>query len=189
MKIGIKIAFQGIDKDGNLLDDKVECEGNSWIIQYFTAFWAYTMNGNTYVTGQTTKDTGGTTRTANMTVSIIFNALAGNADGGIMVGTGNTAVALADYALATKIAHGTSANQLQYGTHSTNTITGTTTLSWIVTRAFTNSSGGNITIAETGIGHDTSYNFLIERSVLASTYTVNNGAACVCTYTFTFTLA
>lgn len=184
--IDLDISLTGYDADGKEIHHQTQ-KGNSWVTGFFGLLSFNFANAD--VSGHDLKDTGGTSRTTSYNFATCFNAASGNANGGIVVGTGNTAVALADYALATKIATGTGAGQLSYGSHTINAASGTTTITWVVTRSFTNSSGGNITIAETGIQNDATYDVLIERTVLASTYTVNNGASCVVTYTFTFTLA
>lgn len=182
----LRIGITGYDKNGKQIHHQ-EQEGNSWVTG-FLGLISMNLNGGTDVAGHTTNDTGGTARTNNYDFSTCLNASATNANGGIIVGTGNTAVAMADYALAAKIAHGTGAGQLSYGSHTVNAMTGTSPITWIVTRAFTNGSAGAITIAETGIQNDSTYDVLLERTVLASTYTVNAAASCVVTYTFTFSL-
>lgn len=68
---------------------------------------------------------------------------------GMQVGTGTTAPAISDTAIQTLIAHGTGAGQLQYGV----TIVGSyriegTSVKILIQRAFTNGSGGSITVRE-----------------------------------------
>lgn len=181
----LHIGITGYDENGKQIHHQ-EQEGNSWVTGFFGTL-SYSFVGGD-LGGHDMKDVGGTSRTSGYSWGTIFGAASANANGGIVVGTGSTAVAMADYALNTKIAHGTGAGQLQYGSHTINNASGTSPITWVVTRAFTNGSGGNITIAETGIQNDTTNDTLLERTVLASTYTVNNGASCVVTYTFTFSL-
>jgi len=80
------------------------------------------------------------------------NAASADANYGVMVGSGTTAVTVSDYALATKIAHGTGTGQLQYGavTLIAPTIVGNDCYCEVV-RGFTNGSGSTVTVAEIGL--------------------------------------
>jgi len=74
---------------------------------------------------------------------------------GIFVGTASTDPTLADYIMSTKVAHGAGAGALMYGSTTVTPIpvtTGGTDYNKIhITRFFDNTSGGDITIRETGI--------------------------------------
>ena len=81
--------------------------------------------------------------------SIIASSSTNN---GIVAGTGTTAVTPTDYQLATLIADGTTASTLEYFTCAgTNFSTVGSTASFDLERLFRNSSGGTITINETGV--------------------------------------
>ena len=113
---------------------------------------------------------------------------------GIVVGTGNTAVAVTDYVLATQIVHGTGAGQLSHAAQTVDTdITRVSnTCTWNTQRVFTNSSGGDIIVAEMGLyglyGRVNTANttdvYCLIRDVLGSTKTITNGS----TGTFKYTL-
>ena len=71
---------------------------------------------------------------------------------GIMVGTGNTAPTISDYALETKIDDGVGAGELQYGGVTYGLPTSSATEShFTITRDFSNASGGAITVEEIGL--------------------------------------
>jgi len=74
--------------------------------------------------------------------------------GGVMIGTGTTAVSIDDYALETLINHGTGAGELQYSLNVYGyPSTTATTAKFIISRTFTNGSGNNITIEEITINY------------------------------------
>ena len=102
---------------------------------------------------------------------------AGDADGGIVVGSGSTAVTINDYRLESQIPHGSTAGQLQYGdtTISNMVMTDPNVWHFFISRSFTNATTADITIRETGIigaylrTHNTiftTYLVLIARDVL-----------------------
>ena len=99
---------------------------------------------------------------------------------GIQIGTGTTAPAITDFSLKQLIPNGTSAGQMQYGAVSVMSpvINTTNNTGYVaITRAFTNNSGGNITVSEVGVvispyGHNT----LIIHDLLPTPITVPNGS-------------
>lgn len=110
---------------------------------------------------------------------------------GPLLGSGVTAVTINDYDMETLIAHGTGAGELQYsattfGAPSTDA-TGST---FIVTRVYTNNSGGNVTIEEIGLVDTAqgSWRFLIVRDNLASSVTMADGETLTLNYTFATTI-
>jgi len=117
---------------------------------------------------------------------------------GIIVGTGSTAVTPENYSLASKIAHGTGTDQLDYGTHTfEEKTTSNNTSLFKVSRTFTNLSGASITVNELGIiarnywadagGTEKDIKFLILRDVLASPVSIPDGATLTVRYTFQVT--
>jgi len=103
-------------------------------------------------TAQSTNDTANVSRSIAHDEKMTTTAAAAGSTVGLVVGTGTTAVAFTDVALVTQIAHGSSASQLQYGASVVNNPSsdGTST-SMIMTRDFSNASGGSITVREIGI--------------------------------------
>lgn len=91
---------------------------------------------------------------------------------GIMVGTGSTAVALADFALETRIADGAGAGELDHGVHGfVAPATSGTKRQFKINRQFDNNSGGLITSEEVGLyvragSNGATFEFMIEHTLL-----------------------
>ena len=125
------------------------------------------------------KDTGGSNRTFAFNIGqyvtriLSCEAGAGDVNYGIVVGTGTNAPASDDYDLQTKIAHGSSAGQLQYGatTVAQAAVVGAN-VDMLFSRVFVNASGGSITLKEAGliVRHaligTTGYYFLVIRDAV-----------------------
>jgi hypothetical protein len=116
------------------------------------------------------------------------NALTGDITFGIVVGTGNVAPQITDYALGTPIAHGTGAGQIQYGNMAFGLPASDATMShFTVTRDFAYSSGGDITVNEIALyvkayaGHNVRY-FMTIRDVVVGGITVPNGETLTINY-------
>lgn len=126
----------------------------------------------------TVQDTGNVTRTPNQ---IIRTGAAITVDTyGIVVGSGTTAVTASDYALATKIAHGTGAGQLSYAAEvqDTDVTVAGAVVSFNESRVFTNGSAGAIDVKEIGVyAWDSSFFYDIIRDVLTATDNVPVGKA------------
>lgn len=116
---------------------------------------------------------------------------------GIVVGTGTTAESFDGSTMATLLASGTTAGTIAYGASPQTTAvynSGTRVWSTINARTFSNTSGGSIVVAETGIvsaiqlssGSATTY-YLICRDLLAIPQTVLNGGLLTVTYTMSMT--
>jgi len=125
-------------------------------------------------------NTGGGTYGQAGNFSMNVAAGSGDAGHGIQIGTGTTAPAITDYRLTQFISNGTSAGQMQYGAVTVmSPIINTTnnTGYFTVTRAFTNNSGGSITVSEVGLTFTFSSNsFLIIHDLLPTPITVPNGS-------------
>jgi len=137
------------------------------------------------------KDTGGTIRAMQMWcqtndyVSLQYYVpCAGGSNRGIQVGSGDTAMTIDDYALDTLIANGTGAGQLSYGAQSERSSIAVNSDEQKVvgiTRAFTNNSGGDVTIKEVGFvagwyyASGTNGYFLLWRKVLDTPVTLSPG--------------
>lgn len=141
-------------------------------------------------------DTGGTSRTVDTGTPqgdiMRLTAAAADDNFGILVGTGTTAEAAADTALATKIATGNGAGQLAYQATTVSTATAITGgYRLTVTRQFDNNSGGAITVQEIGLVCVTDDSagadryFLLVRDLTGGN-TINNGASATATYNLDF---
>lgn len=92
-------------------------------------------------------------------------------DVGIAVGTGTTAVTMADSSLETKIVNGTSSGQLQYGSTLVSAmLLSSTEASYRISRSMGNATGSTITVEEVGLqmrsGTDAgNKEFLVERTI------------------------
>ena len=116
---------------------------------------------------------------------------AGNTNYGILVGTGTTAWSFEDYALATKIAHGTGSGQLSYAGQVAPSLSwnsGTRVYSIQIQRQFSNNSAGSITINEVGFFQNVAAAYIMMcRDVLAVGKTLAPGANTTASYVFTLT--
>jgi hypothetical protein len=111
------------------------------------------------------------------------------AKNGIVIGTGNTAVASTDYALETRIISGVASGQIEHFSNIfTNVAVAAPNASFTVNRIFRNGSGGSITIKEIGIyALSGTYTFCIVRDVLSVPVTMSDGDYLKITYTFQIT--
>ena len=113
---------------------------------------------------------------------------------GIVVGTGTTAVAPTDFALATQILDGTSSGTLEHFPSSgTNFNTSGSTASFDLERLFRNSSGGSITINEAGVycvideNSSVTGHICLIRDIVSPGFVVNNGEYMRIVYTISVT--
>jgi len=148
-----------------------------------------------------TTDTAGTPRdiggaTGNRANVLASKGAAGDVTMGIIVGTGNAANTGATKSIQTIISHGVAPGNLSYGGNGYTSPSGTTPLSFTITRTFTNNSGGDITITEAALylsSIDTASAqrfFCILRDVNAGGLaTVLNGANTTATYTLSYNIA
>lgn len=139
-------------------------------------------------------DTGNASRVLDFAYSGA-NALLGKVDAGstddlfgVQVGTGTGAVTINDYALGTKVLHGTTSGKLAYGAVSLGAVSiVSSTAQFTISRTFTNSSGADIDVKEVGLVCKFSttapltFYVLIERTLLS--FTVANGTSGTVTYT------
>jgi len=141
-------------------------------------------------TGQTITDTGGTGRLFLYYDCLKGNAAAADATFGIVVGTSNQALAIADNKLVTQIAHGNGASQLYHQAQVMNAFNqGATSCYWTHQRNFNNNSGGDITIKEAGFyGKSYSAYIVCVARDLTGDVLVQNTKTFVATYTFTIAL-
>lgn len=117
--------------------------------------------------------------------TILVAAEEGNDSYGIQVGSGTGTPIPSDYKLATKIDHGTGANQLQYGavTVESVTIEDSNISQFRVIRVFTNGSGSDITVTEIGlVTYYAGVSVLLARDLLSPSVTVPDGATLTVRY-------
>ncbi len=144
------------------------------------------------------RDTGGNYQEiCNGTVIFATDALAGDSNFGIVVGTGAVAPTISDYVLGALIAHGAGAGQLQYSIGTWGApASDATTSQFTITRNFANASGGGITVNEIGLyvkaptgapwlassGSNTIRYFMTIRDVIAGGILVGNGQTLTINY-------
>lgn len=169
----IRVRYRIVHKDccGNILSNN-QYDSHSWVRNYYNAlsgFCGINDDGAIYGAGNLNiLDTGNTLRNG-ASLCTFFNSGAGglppyNLGGliaaitvitnGIVVGTDATAESFEDYKLGAIIAHGNGGGQLMYSACSVvSQIYIPATLSWetLWRRTLTNSSGGAITINESGL--------------------------------------
>ncbi len=141
--------------------------------------------------GTTIKDTGGVDRAGVESANnFVMNAPAGTTTYGLRVGTGNTAVILADYAVETPIAHGTAAGQLNHLVCSVaQSVTAAPSCYFIVQRVFANYSGGSITVREAAIYTKmVTWFACVARDVFGTELAVPDGGSITITWTLQVTV-
>jgi len=122
-----------------------------------------------------------------------YRAPAANNSYGILVGSGTNAEGFEDYALQTKIAHGTGAGQLSYQESEPHSKTyADTTMKNTLIRYFNNNSGGDVAVNEVGLVaycliENTLNSPMVSRDKLTTTVTVPNTGQLKVTYTIQLT--
>lgn len=189
----LHLTLECRDRTGKLLW-KIRRKSKSYVVAYFrnleSLFVATLASG-------TCLNTAGVARTiwaAGAAAHGQVNAPAANTTYGIVVGTGVGAVVPADYRVFPLIAHGVAPGNLQYAACAVGaaTIAGTDTL-LTVSRAFTNASGGAVTVNEIAIyaacyisTAATEY-FCFIRDLVTPGRVINNGTTATATYTLSAT--
>jgi hypothetical protein len=180
------------DKDGNLISFQRK-QSKSLLKTFGQALRAVmysTMNAST----ESIKDTTNTSRNfpalSNIANSLFnVNSPATNANYGILVGTGATAVNRDQYALTTKIAHGNGSGQIMYKDSIVESCNGTPPATvWRVIRTFSNDFSTTITVNEIGLAiyHQSIPCYIMIARDLA-TQAVVAGATLTVRYIFTVT--
>ena len=124
------------------------------------------------------------------------NAGAGVDTYGILIGGSDTPVALSQYGLGAKIAHGTGSGQMQYGASTIDTMVKNSSWYFRAIRTFTNGSGATITVREIGLFLQLPISsasggwaqFMLARDVLPSPINVPNGSSLTVRYIITHSL-
>jgi len=164
-----------------VINEKGKCiyyrryRSRSFVANFINAL--YTLLSNQ---GATLVNTGGGTYTPKSGFAMQVADSSNDGSYGIQIGSGTTAPAITDYRLTQLIPNGTSAGQMQYGavTVMSPVINTTNNTGYItVTRAFTNNSGGSITVSEVGLVALYYYNdVLLIHDLLPTPITVPNGS-------------
>lgn len=182
------------DKDGNLVHDHEEKSRS--LVKAFLAGLLGSMsnaNGGLSATHNDIAGAGKTISESGATNSVLFKAVGAVNDdtNGIIIGTTNTAVDITDEKLAAAISDGTASGEMLFGaqTYDTDITVSDPDATFLTSRTFTNSSGGSITVRETGIYgeiEDTTnspFDFCIVRDV-PTEVAVSNGSTVTVDYTF-----
>jgi hypothetical protein len=192
----IMIGLQVHDKNGILIFDDVQ-RGHSWLRNFYSLI-PYKLFGLATDVSFGVGYISAKRDDASISWGNLGNAdnygyplppgIAGNTTYGITIGTSDTAFSADHYTLQALIAHGNGAGQMSYTAGATLTkayTAGTKTWKFTRLRIFNNNSGGSITVKEVGIqwydGGQGKY-IIWERSVLAPTVVVANGAQLTVTY-------
>jgi hypothetical protein len=195
------VEFEVRDKDGKLLQ-KGKFPAKSWvgnIIRLLYVFWkAWSSAGSgtytVYNTASGLLDTSNSTRffsvVSGASGSYGGAAPAGDTSAGILLGTSDTPVTLAQYNLLSLIAHGTGSGQLSYGATVVEDLTIDTTYYFRIIRTFTNNSGASITVREIGLFLKIcSPGFMFVRDVPTSPITIPNGSTLTLRYIISHSLS
>ena len=154
LQAGFLLRAAEYDRRGKLLVEKVQA-GHSFVIAFPTGInWDLS---NQSITAPALTDTTGNSRTLSTTTTAnewATHAAAADTTLGIVVGTGTNAVAMADTALQTQIAEGSSSGQLNHGAQSYGSAvmtTGTGSRYINIVRTFQNNSSGTISMTEAAL--------------------------------------
>jgi hypothetical protein len=188
--ISLHHRLKVFDKNGKLKHDTGVKKSHSFVEQFLISLM-HLMSDATIITNIFT-DVNGITRsgasksnwvTSNYPFSM--DGAINNANYGIVIGTGNTAVTISDIDLDTQIAQGTGSGQMSHAAQNHIAVAENGAyleLKW--SRTFSNSSGATITVAEIGskIFLNASYYVLMCRDVLGATVPVGDGDNLVVEY-------
>jgi len=157
----------------------------------FVKQWVQAIKANfQYAAEANVKDTSAVLRA--FTPGLIqINAALANALFGIVLGTGNTPVAISDYKLQTQIAHGSGAGQLNYKEVFIDALELVgSTAKFRSRRQYENLSGSTITVKEAGIYAvgPSAYYYCLIRDILTSPFDIPNTQIAEFRYTFKATV-
>ncbi len=188
-EMGAVLELTVKDKRGEITDHRV-MRSKSFTRQFLELLWIE-FNKISKYSPLIMQDTGGDyTLVYEYKINFDASAAAGDVTHGIIVGTGDTAPTINDYALQTPIAHGSGAAELEY---SAVTIaapaSGTNVSQFTITRDFSNAAaGGAITVNEIGLyvkGYDiedNTYYFMIIRDKIDGGIAVPDGQTLTVNY-------
>jgi hypothetical protein len=200
------IEYEVRDKNGKLLS-KGKLPAKSWvgniigILSSMISVWSGANSGFYYNGRADLIDTGNNSRNLLMGGSSSSAVLggcapAGDTTAGIILGTSDMPVNLAQYDLANRITHGTGSGQLSYGATNVETLVKGTVWYFRVIRTFTNYGGASITVKEIGLfvrlGMTASpgyFSCMLARDVLTSPITVPDGSTLTVRYIISHSLS
>lgn len=165
---GVQLLLRAVvrDPDGKVISDTRQNPARSFLIAFLQAVRGLLNPGNYLITD--VDGVGwGLIDSTGLSGQFKINAPLNEGDYGIVVGTGDTAVTSTDIALETKIAQGTGAGTLIHGevvVDEAGVVGANVDLE--ISRAFTNQSGGAITVKETGLYAEKGHQFCIIRDIL-----------------------
>ena len=168
----LRLTLELLDQHGKLIYSRSQ-PTKCYLRNFLATLGAQFSQASGYYSG---KDYLGNTRPLTpYAQNFKANATPGVTTYGTVLGIGYTAVTLTDYVLDSQIAHGSGSGQLLYGSQDKTAIYEEASKHYLyLTRPFTNSSGGLITVKEAGImcpirSGSSSYYFLIVRDVIDPT--------------------
>jgi hypothetical protein len=195
------IEFEVRNKDGKLIQ-KGKFPAKSWvgnIIRLLNALWnvwsGSTLTSKYWIyTPSVLLDTTNATRALGLVTDASGNyggaAPAGDTSAGILVGTSDTPVSLAQYNLMGLIVHGAGAGQLSYGATVVEDLTIGTTYYFKIIRTFSNNSGASIIVREIGLFlKPNQYSYMLARDVPTSPITIPNGSTLTLRYIISHSLS
>jgi len=204
----LNIELEIRDRNGKIITKKRQVSKS--LLKNFLAFLrtSFSVVINSGTTSVTLKDTSGANKSfyvciyfTSISVPVVHTpmpTLAGGSDAnyGIQIGRGDTAVTRDDFQLATLITEGTGVNQMNYGAMTVEAVNGTPPQSMFrLIRVITNNSAATITVKEIGLvmGNridnsvtQTAY-LMIARDVLTSPIDVPVGSTLTVRYIFSVT--
>jgi hypothetical protein len=186
--VKIQLFYKVIVRDAHgKLISRERRVSRSFVRQWNDVIWAQVTGGSGYIKRIDGNDTWGI---APIDANLNMTSVAGNEDKeSIVIGTGNTAVSISDYALAASISHGTAAGAMVYQAAAVNaSVVAAPNCGFVVERAFVNNSGGEITVRESAIyvrmKGPTYYGYAcVVRDVFAVAQAVPDGGSISVSYT------
>lgn len=140
-------------KRGKILSEGEWKPCNSFVIQFLELLYRHISQGSAGGGILAVTDVANAEKSRDeSSTSFDLDIAAGDDSYGIVVGTDNTAEATTQYALIAKISHGAAGGELGYSNQSfTAPVVVGANVDLVLSRTFTNNSGGNIIIEEVGI--------------------------------------
>lgn len=185
MKISLFVKVTELNNLGEPFGTPVEFKANSLVNNFLNFIYGQWTGVNV-----TCKNTSGVSASRNLSGVMLCNAAVNINTSGIVIGTGNAAVTIDNYALQTQILQSTTgeSGKMVHSVHAlTAPVTVGSTRSFTISRVFTNNSGSTITIEEMGI--IASFNagfYLLDRTLYTKEVLNTNGVQI--TYTISITV-
>ena len=186
-EVGAILELTVKDKNGKVTSHKV-MRSKSFVRQFLELLWVQ-MYQIPESAPHSIRDTSNVAQDIQESChSYNCKAASGDTTLGIIVGTGNTAPTIDDYAIETLIAHGVAVGQLQYSAVTFGApASDATTSQFTITRNFANGSGNSITVNEValyveGYKYPTEQKFMIIRDVIAGGIPVPDGQTLTVNY-------